>query len=287
MAVRISRVGTYTDALNGIKRLDANAFGDTTGLSRLKNSFEGVANVIDDVDDVSDAAKSNVLQALGTALNSFDSKNLKKIMTALDEAGVAHKILGDIPIEDSAKILNKLSDTDANKILAKMPEGKASEIAAKMGRKWDVATKTLVVGAGIATAAFFEKKLRDAEEKIKNCVDACLPEGWDAHKEGTLEKSKLKFSDVVGTRDQPICKKEMNDCGEYCDSKCKSEHTYKPPFSKLPGAAADAGKDTLQNFFNNLNPFNKDGIFGNNGWVSLVCCVLIIFGIGALAMLKK
>lgn len=255
---------------------------------------------------------SKLIKALGTSFKQLDSDDLVSVLTKLDEVGLASKILSDIPVDDaaallkkidlndSAKILKEMPDqkvadilkkydkVEAGKVLGKMPDEKATAIANAMGNKWDSATKTMIVGGAILGAGvYLDRKLKDAEEKIKECIDACLPEAWDEYKEGNLEKSKLTFSEVASTRKQPICKESITDCGEYCDSKCKEEHKYKPPLSRVPEAAGKGAGDIITDFFKKINPFNKDGIFGNTGWMSVVSSAILIFAMILLFTLKN
>lgn len=296
------------DFASAAKQLDnIGNIGNIGNINSLKNALNFLGTL-----GPGSANRSKLIEALGRSFKELDSDDLVSVLTKLDEVGLASKILSDIPIgdatailkkinlNDSAKILKEMPDqkvadilkkydnVEAGKVLGKMPDEKATAVANAMGNKWDSATKTMIVGTAIVGTGFYlDRKLKDAEEKIKECVDACLPEAWDEYKEGNLEKSKLTFSEVASTRKQPICKESITDCGEYCDSKCKEEHKYKPPLSRVPEAAGKGAGDIITDFFKKINPFNKDGIFGNTGWMSVVSSAILIFAMILLFTLKN
>lgn len=246
------------------------------------------------LDTVTDAGTSKaLLKSLGEAFTTIDTGSLKKIFDQIpDELG--GKILKDIPIdntvtivkklpnEDAGKFLSKMENPDAENILKKLPTEQAEGIAKKMGKTWDISTKTLVIGGALIGAAYYIKKKKDAEEKIKKCIDICEPDNWDSHANGSLEKSKLNYSEIKSTRDQPICTVEIDDCGEYCKSKCTEEHDYELPITPLVDEPIDWAKKILNSF----NPFSKDGIFGNSGWISVVSSVILVFAIITIIMIS-
>ena len=295
----MTRYSTAGDFASAASKLDG-----ISGIGNLKNALGALGK--------GSANSSNLIKALSDSFKKLESAVLGNVLKKIDEAGVASKILSDIPVDDAAALLKKIDLNDsanilkqmpdqkvadilkkydkveAGKVLGKMPDEKATTIANGMGNKWDSATKTMIVGAAIVGTGFYlDRKLKDAEEKIKECIDACLPEAWDEYKEGNLEKSKLTFSEVASTRKQPICKESINDCGEYCDSKCKEEHKYKPPLSRVPEAAGEGAGNVIADFLKKINPFNKDGIFGNTGWMSVVSSAILIFAMILLFTLKN
>lgn len=253
---------------------------------------------------ISAASQKNLLLSLGRAFDTLDVDNLKRVMNALRKADVAKKIMGDIPVDQAASIMKKLdandavlilrkmpvdpaadilkkmTDVDASKILGKLPDSQATAIASKMGKRFNIDTKTLVAGAAVVgVGIYIDKKLQEADEDIEECENTCLPSNWAEYKYGDLEKSKLAFSEVKSTNDQPICTKNISDCGEYCTKTCTDIHEYELPGTDLTKKVTDTGKNTITKLLETLNPFNKDGIFGNTGWISIVCCILVIVGI--------
>lgn len=266
---------------------------------KLSKSTGALTGSLRALDGASATQSAGLLTALGNAFAKIDANSLKKIFKQIpDELG--GKILNDIPQKNAVGILKKLPDEDAGKFLSKMknaeaenllkklPDDQATGIAKKMGKTWNIDTKTLLVGGALTGAAFFlNEKIKDAEKKIKNCIDVCEPDNWDSHANGSLEKSKLNYSEIKGTRDQPICTDKIDDCGEYCKTKCTEEHEYEPPLKPLVDDTTKDVKDTLTTFFKNLNPFNKDGIFGDSGWMSMVSSAILVFAIIMFFVLKN
>ena len=148
---------------------------------------------------------------------------------------------------------------------------KAARAASKNAGK--LITAGLVVGGGI----YLEKKFEDADEDIKNCMQVCLPENWDDHAYGSLEKSELKYRILEGedaNSDQPLCTEAKDDCGKYCSDKCEELHEYDIPGSD---AARGLGKGLGKGLEGLLKGLEK--IFDPSGMASkfsLIMSVLII-----------
>lgn len=297
----VSSAATYSSGLSNLSNLRG-----LDGLSGLKVAFGSLSS-----GGLTAGAKTNLLSALGTAFNQMDGSDLANVMKKL-KPEISGKILADIPIEEASKIMKKLppedamkiirqmpmdssvdilkkmTNADASKILKKMPDDEASTIATKMGKEWDKYGKVLIIGGTVLGAGIYlDKKLKEAKEKTEACTNTCLPSNWAEYKYGDLEKSKLKFSETKSTNTQPICTKNISDCGEYCTKTCTDIHKYELPGTDVIDEATDKGENMITKFLETLNPFNKDGIFGNTGWISIVCCVLMIISFIILSTIKK
>ena len=297
----ISSATTYSSGLSNLSGLD-----NLRGLDGLKGVFTSLSSSALDA-----TKKTNLLSALGVAFNRMDASDLTDVMRRL-KPDISGKILTDIPIEEASKIMKKLppedamkiirqmpmdssvdilkkmTNADASKILKQMPDNEASTIAKKMGKTWDSYGKVLIIGGTVlGVGVYLDKKLKEAKEKTEACTNTCLPSNWAEYKYGDLEKSKLKFSETKSTNTQPICTKNISDCGEYCTKTCTDIHKYELPGTDVIDEAADKGENMLTRFLTALNPFDKDSIFGNTGWISIVCCVLMIISFIILSTIKK
>lgn len=145
----------------------------------------------------------------------------------------------------------------------------------------------LVVGGGL----YLEKKFKDADEDIKNCINVCLPENWDDYEYGDLDKSELKYRVLEGedaNPDQPLCTEAKDDCGEFCGNKCEDLHEYELPGSN---AAAGVGKGVgkgLGGLFGGLAK-GLGKLFDPSGMASKFSLIMIILIIvmTAIRMIKK
>ena len=148
---------------------------------------------------------------------------------------------------------------------------KAAKAASRNAGK--LITAGLVVGGGL----YLEDKFNEADEDIKNCMQVCLPENWDDHAYGSLEKSELKYRILEGedaNSDQPLCTEAKDDCGAFCSDKCEDLHEYDLPGSKTAAGAAKGLGKAFEGLFKGL-----EKIFDPSGMVSkfsLIMCILII-----------
>ena len=146
----------------------------------------------------------------------------------------------------------------------------------------DNAGKLITGGLVIGGVLYLEKKFDDADEDTKNCIGVCLPENWDEYKYGDLKKSDLKYREIDEDEDgydvnQPLCKKAIADCGEYCGKKCEEIHAYKMPGSRAVEGAADAAGDAAGGLFSALfEGLGLDGVFGDAGTASKVSSVMSV-----------
>lgn len=105
---------------------------------------------------------------------------------------------------------------------------------------------TLLAGGLVAGGVLYlDDKYKQEKEDVKDCMKVCLPDNWDDHAYGDLEKSELKYKELseVGTDEQPLCTAEIEDCGKYCGDKCKEIHDFDAPGSGLAeGLAGDLGE---------------------------------------------
>lgn len=292
----VSSAATYSSGLSSLSSLSG--LSSLRSLNGLKSIFTSLSSGTLDA-----TMKTNLLSALGKAFNEMDVSDLTKVVKQLNPQ-ISGKILADIPIEEASKIMKKLppedamkiirqmpmdssvdvlkkmTNADASKILKKMPDDEASTFATKMGKIWDKYGKVLVIGGTVlGVGVYLDKKLKESKEKAEACTNTCLPSNWAEYKYGDLEKSKLKFSETKSTNTQPICTKNISDCGEYCTKTCTDIHKYEIPGTDVIDDVTDKATGGLRAFFETINPFNPNGVFGNTGWISIVCCILVIVGI--------
>lgn len=143
------------------------------------------------------------------------------------------------------------------------------------------ATALLAGGGAIAGGVLYvDQKLKEADENIQDCMKVCLPDNWDEYYyDKAFDRSKLAYKALDDPGDQPVCKENMDDCGEYCEDKCTELHEYKAPGTTL----LDRGADAASNAFKAINPFQ--GLFGDMGGLAWIpCAVLIVVILIVLAM---
>jgi hypothetical protein len=206
---------------------------------------------------------------------------------------------------DAARAAGGLTDaTDAARAAGSAAEaGEAAKQAQKAAKKAKKATKASeaakkssflsrnagnLLTAGIAAGGLYylDQKYKDAKEEVKDCMKVCLPDNWDDHAYGDLEKSELKYKELsdVGTDEQPICTAEIDECGAYCGDKCKEIHDYDAPGSNvLTGLAGDAGETAgglLNSLFGGL--FEGMGLdtsmvgYASSASSSMICMIMMI-----------
>jgi len=105
---------------------------------------------------------------------------------------------------------------------------------------------TLLTGGLAAGGVYYlDQKYKEEKEAVKDCMKVCLPDNWDDHAYGDLDKSDLKYKELsdVGSAEQPICTTEIDECGAYCGDKCKEIHDFDAPGSGLAeGLGGDLGE---------------------------------------------
>ena len=160
---------------------------------------------------------------------------------------------------------------------------KAAKTGAKSGAKnaklLKYAATAAVVGGG---ALYLDKKLKDQSQAIKDCVQVCLPEGYDGVAFGgkpastlqyrTLDSLKAKGADVAP--DQPLCTAEVGECGEFCTTKCKEANPLDVPGAGMAGAAIDAVKGAT-------------GFLGKGIWSAIKIPFMIMCALITLAIIAK
>jgi hypothetical protein len=142
---------------------------------------------------------------------------------------------------DAAKSAKK-----AKKAAKKAKKANEAAEAAKKSTFLSRNAGTLLAGGLAAGGLYYlEQKYKEEEENVKDCMKVCLPDNWDDHAYGDLEKSELNYKELsdVGSAEQPICTAEIDECGSYCGDKCKEIHDYDAPGSNaFEGLAGDAGE---------------------------------------------
>ena len=164
-----------------------------------------------------------------------------KALKGASKASSAAKSFGKIAFKSGKKVGKKgikIEKTGAKKgaKIAKSPVGKK---ALKYG------AAAAVVGGG---AMYMNKKLKDKSEAVQGCVKVCLPEGYDEHVYGGKPKSSLTYRTIESVKakgaevdeDQPFCNAEIDDCGEFCTTKCEEANPLDVPGAELAKAGAGA-----------------------------------------------
>ena len=287
--VNVGSVGSPKGGVGSIgSRFDAGSAGSiyTSRGGDMATSLRGMG-----ADGVSSIKNMDV----GDQVAFFKSRNI----TGGDLGDILKKMkLQDDKVADLLKKMN-LTDAELNNVFKKLDNVQADDVAKKMGKKWDSASQTLVTlavtGAAVGTTlAILQKEKDDADEATNECIDACLPTGWDEYENSSSkDKTSLKFSDVESTRKQPICKEAITNCGEYCNTKCKAEYGYKPPIQKvfnLTGNPIDPLSDLasgplslFENFFQGIGKLFS----GPSLWISGIMSLVFIFIIIAPMLLKR
>ena len=280
--------------IQGIKNADTAAKGSDAILN-LTNTFKAlsadsgnmktlVKNLIKTPENLGSMAnifkKMDVDSSLVKALDNIDGSDLKKIvgkMDSADRAAFISKIDGFDPA--LAKKMDPSSGTAATRALEK-----ASDAARANSKK--LIAGGLILGGGI----YLNNKYKDAEENIKNCIGVCLPDNWDEHAYGSLEKSELNYRPLTYTdgngeeitvdENQPLCSNVMDDCEKYCSDQCEELHDYDAPGMNLAKGAGDDAADLAGDLFKSFTDLFS-GIFSGSGIFSMVslglCALMFVF----------
>ena len=247
-----------------MKAVIKNVAGSADGASTMANIFK----------------KLDVGEDLVTSLGKIDGSDLKKIvgkMDSADRAAFISKIDGFDPA--LAKKMDPSSGTAATRTLEK-----ASDAARANSKK--LIAGGLILGGGI----YLNNKYKDAEEDIKNCIGVCLPDNWDEHAYGSLEKSELNYRPLTYTdengeeitvdENQPLCSNVMDNCETYCSDQCEELHDYDAPGMDLAKGAADDATDLAGDLFKSFTDLFS-GIFSGSGIASMVslglCALMFVF----------
>ena len=270
---------TATDAAVALDTL-ATAFKSIPA-DEMKGVIKGLAGSADGASAMAKVFKKlEVGEDLVTALGKIDGSDLKKIvgkMNSADRASFISKIDGFDP--DLAKRMDPSSGTAATRTLEK-----ASDAARANSKK--LIAGGLVLGGGI----YLNNKYKDAEEDIKNCIGVCLPDNWDEHAYGSLEKSELNYRPLTYTdgngeeitvdENQPLCSNVMDNCEKYCSDQCEELHDYDAPGIDLAKGAADDAADLAGDLFKSFTDLFS-GIFSGSGIASMVslglCALMFVF----------
>ena len=247
-----------------MKTVVKNVAGSADGMSTMANIFK----------------KMPVDKKLTDVLGEIDGSDLKKIVGKMEsgERATFIKKIDDLD-PDLAKKMDPSSGTAASRSLEK-----AADVARANSKK--LIAGGLVLGGGI----YLNKKYKDAEEDIKNCIGVCLPDNWDEHAYGSLEKSELTYRPLTYTdgngeeitvdENQPLCSNVMDNCEKYCSDQCEELHDYDAPGIDLAKGAADDAADLAGDLFKSFTDLFS-GIFSGSGIASMVslglCALMFVF----------
>jgi hypothetical protein len=205
------------------------------------------------------AAKS-ASKAAGAAAASAASA-AKKAGKGAKKAGKGADAVGDAG--SAAKKAGKGAKKAGKGADAVGDAGSAAKKGGKLGKGAKKAAPLLAAAGLVGGVLYIEKKLGEENEAVQGCATACLPSNFDELLYGDLKKDKLKYktleelkvADPKTPADQPLCSKEVKDCGEFCTTKCKAKHQSDIPGSKIMGRAGDAAGSVLNKINDAVNPF--------------------------------
>lgn len=247
-----------------MKTVVKNVAGSADGMSTMANIFK----------------KMPVDKKLTDVLGEIDGSDLKKIVGKMDSGERAAFIK---KIDDLDPALAKKMDPSSGTAATRALE-KASDAARANSKK--LIAGGLILGGGI----YLNNKYKDAEENIKNCIGVCLPDNWDEHAYGSLEKSELNYRPLTYTdengeeitvdENQPLCSNVMDNCEKYCSDQCEELHDYDAPGIDLAKGAADDAADLAGDLFKSFTDLFS-GIFSGSGIASMVslglCALMFVF----------
>jgi len=286
-------LGGIGDAFRATIKNADNAADGAQALSSLTTAFKNMPaddlssimrNLTKDPDMLSSIAgafkKMPVDSGLVKALDNIDASDLKKIVGKMDSADRATFIK---KIDDLDPALAKKMDPSSGTAASRALE-KASDAARANSKK--LIAGGLILGGGI----YLNNKYKDAEENIKNCIGVCLPDNWDEHAYGSLEKSELNYRPLTYTdgngeeitvdENQPLCSNVMDNCEKYCSDQCEELHDYDAPGIDLAKGAADDAADLAGDLFKSFTDLFS-GIFSGSGIASMVslglCALMFVF----------
>lgn len=158
---------------------------------------------------------------------------------------------------------------------------KDNPAALKKAAKYGAAAA--VVGGG---ALYMNKKLKDKSAAVKGCVQVCLPEGYDEVVYGGKAKSSLQYRTLDSVKakgadvdaDQPFCSAGVDDCGEFCTTKCEEANPLDIPGGELVKAGAGAVGGALKG----ATGFVAGGIWSAIKWpvyigAGVCCCIILVY----------
>lgn len=181
--------------------------------------------------------------------------------------------------DDSAKILLKSADdvagagASAGRGSARAAADAAAEAASRAARsakemaesaaKAAAKNQKALLAAGVAAGGLYylDQQYAEASEDIKDCMKICLPENWDSHAYGDLEKTELKYKEIADAGNQPVCTEDISECGKYCGDKCNELHEYDVPGSEVVEGVAGGVGETAGGLLGDLT----GGLFGGLG----------------------
>lgn len=243
----------------------------------LRNAAPGDAGKLMDGMSPDDAA---------AAVKKMDTDSAAKVMNNMDP-NKASKVMDKLDPEDALRVGRKLEPDDFSGQVFKGMDNNKFQAMLKVGSDIDkvnmakkagkLNTNMLVAGGmGIFAAMMYyneNAKAAEAAEKVKNCINKCLPKNWSDYEYGNLEVSDLQYTTLdelkvdepnATAKTHPTCNSTIADkCPTFCNDKCNEEYAYKPPGSALPGAMYNLGVDALGDLYNDT----LGGVFGNLGKV--------------------
>jgi hypothetical protein len=142
---------------------------------------------------------------------------------------------------------------------AAVAAGRGAPAARKSAVTAANASRLIAGGAVVGTGIWLERRFREEDQKIKDCIKICLPENWDEHKYGNVRRKDLKYRELDDVGDNPMCSNAITDCGEFCSSKCKDLHKTDIPGTNLLNRLFEGAGDGLKNLMNALGLGSNTG----------------------------
>lgn len=232
-------------------------------------------------------------------MSKMEVDDLSVILSKMDNADKAKLIqkadsMAADGVADGSTFANKIKQADSNLTggANKVDGGASAKSIVDRQEFW----KTVRTGgaglAGLGLLKWVDDKFKDAKEDMKDCMAVCVPENWHEHENGNLTRSELKYSTIDNLEErglspipnQPYCTARIDDCGEYCEKKCREETEVDLPGTNILTGGAGWGGGLVGDIFGSF--FTGLGLGGvGNGLTtglsisSSMLCLLLVAGI--------
>mgnify|MGYP001076633753 CR=1 FL=1 len=256
-----------------------------SGLSSSTTTTQMYKNFIGMTDDT--AKLEYVFKNPGNytnVLKNIDDGTLKSLYGGMTDAARTDFLRKVDPDIKKKLDLDPVTTKVADDVDVRFPDGTTKSVKYGSTGFWNAVSNGATVLGGLALLTWIDKKFEEAEEEYKNCMVGCLPHNWDEYDSGTLKKSELKYSTVETLREkglepienQPYCKKNIKDCGKFCDEKCEKETDVDLPGSNALGGIFDKLRRTITSFLPDIPGVDPTMISFASSASSVMMFMLII-----------
>ena len=242
-----------------------------------------MSRYVDDITSAIGRSADDVGDALATAARQGDNASaLGKVDIDLSglKSGLSGGAAGKL---DNAAAAGKLDNVaDAGKVGKLSKARKNAALVAKKTLKFCgdnplICASPLILGG----VAYVDKRLKDADKKVRECAMLCLPSNYDDMIYGDLDKSELNYTTIEtlqkedpdfkkeDLKDQPFCTANIKDCGDYCKDKCEDMYD-ESILDIIPGGGAI--RNMFEDIFDILLP--KDAVAGIMSGSMVLCSIV-------------